>query len=189
MTAKLIFLAGSARKDSLNKKLAKAAAQKAEELGAQITYIDLADYPMPIYCEDLEAEQGLPENAKKLKALFAEHDGFLISSPEYNSTFSPLLKNTFDWMSRPSEKGEAPHPATKGKTVALMAATPGALGGIRVMVPLRLWFSNIGSHVIPTQFCLGKAHESFDGEDNYTGNNPLFEATLKEFIETAQALS
>ena len=188
MSAKLIFLAGSARKDSVNKKLAKAAADKAKELGAEATFIDLKDYEMPIFCEDHESENGIPDAAHQLITLFKESDGFLIASPEYNSTFSALLKNTFDWMSRISEEGQPAHPATRGKIVALMSASPGPLGGIRGLTPLRLWLSSIGAHVIPNQFALGGAYGQFDDEGNFTGDNPFFEITLKEFVETAQAL-
>ncbi len=182
---KLLFLAGSARKESYNKKLAKAASEKAASLGADVTLIDLADYPMPIFCEDLEAEQGLPDSAKALKKLFEAHDGFLISSPEYNSSFSPLLKNSLDWISRPENADEPRLMAFNSKVAALVAATPGALGGIRGLVPLRLWLSNIGVHIIPTQFCLAQAHQAFDGNGALLSNNPLFDATIAEFVKTA----
>ena len=105
--AKLIFLSGSVRKDSLNKKLVAQAYEFAKELGTDAKLIDLNNYEMPFYDGDLEAASGLPENAKKLKKEFVECDGFFIASPEYNSSFSPLLKNALDWISRPSEKGEA----------------------------------------------------------------------------------
>jgi len=186
---KLIFFAGSARKESFNKKLAKAASEKAKELGADVTFIDLADYEMPLFCEDYEAENGMPETAKALAKIFHEHDGFLIASPEYNASFSPLLKNTLDWLSRPNNESLAPY---AGKVTALMAASPGALGGIRGLPQLRHVLSNIamnGTHVIPKQFCLGAAHKAFDNEGNYTGDNPMFEATIKEFVDTAGALS
>lgn len=191
MSVKLIFLAGSARKDSLNKKLAKAAADKAESMGAEVTYIDLADYPMPIFCEDIEAENGAPETTQKLKKLFSEHDGFLIASPEYNSSFSPLLKNTLDWLSRPAKDGEENVTVFKGKVSAIMAASPGEMGGLRGLPPLRLLLTNIamfGTHVIPSQFALGKAYEAFDENGKFTQENPFFENTIKQFIDTAKAL-
>ena len=90
---KIIAFAGSARKDSFNKALVKIAAKGAEQEGATVTLLDLKDYPLPLFDEDLEKEQGTPENAVKLKQLFASHDGYLIASPEYNSSISPLLKN------------------------------------------------------------------------------------------------
>ncbi len=60
----------------------------------------LADYPMPIYNGDLEDEHGTPEGAQAFKQQMIDHDGFVICSPEYNSAFSPLLKNALDGASR-----------------------------------------------------------------------------------------
>jgi NAD(P)H-dependent FMN reductase len=160
--AKLIFLSGSARKDSMNKKLAKLASEFAKEIGADAKSLDLKDFEMPIYDGDLEAEKGLPENAKKLKAEFANCHGFFIASPEYNSSFSPLLKNALDWISRASEKGEAPLIAYKGKVAAIAAASPGGYGGLRGLVPLRMMLGNIGVHVLPDQVAVASAHTAFD---------------------------
>jgi len=185
---KLLFFAGSARKDSCNKKLAKAAANKAEELGAEITYIDLADYEAPIFCEDHEAAHGMPQSIKDLKKLFSDHDGFLIASPEYNSSYTPLLKNTLDWMSRPGEDGAN---CFQGKVSAIMAASPGPMGGIRVLPQLRNLLTNIamhGTHVIPAQCALGGAYDAFDDNGNLKKENPIFEGTIKQLIETAAAL-
>lgn len=115
---------------------------------------------MPIYDGDLEASSGLPESAKRLKTLMKEHQGFLIASPEYNSSVSPLLKNTIDWCSR-SEPGEASLAAYRGKAAGLLAASGGALGGLRGLIALRMILGNIGVHVLPNQFALPKAHEAF----------------------------
>ena len=90
---KILAFASSARRESFNKKLVRVAAQAAREAGAEVTLLDLAELPLPLFDQDLEAAEGLPENARQLKALMAEHDGFLISSPEYNSSITPLLKN------------------------------------------------------------------------------------------------
>ena len=141
--ANILFLAGSARKESINKKLARLAATMAEATGADVTLIDLKDYDMPIYNGDLEQENGLPENAKKLKKIFIEHDGFFIASPEYNSSYSALLKNTIDWLSRPHKENELPLTAYKGKVAALGATSPGALGGLRGLVALRMLLGKI----------------------------------------------
>src|SRR4029453_9904693 len=99
-TPRILAFAGSARRDSFNKRLVKIAAHGAERAGAQVTLIDLKDYPLPIMDQDLEAEQGLPATAVPLKKLFLENDGLLMSCPEYNSSITPLWKNTIDWVSR-----------------------------------------------------------------------------------------
>ncbi|MDE2260506.1 MAG: NAD(P)H-dependent oxidoreductase, partial [Betaproteobacteria bacterium] len=101
MTApKILVFAGSARRDSLNKKLARVAADAARAGGAEVTLIDLDDYQMPIYHGDLEEQSGLPENARRLKQLFLEHDALMLVSPENNASVSALMKNTLDWLSR-----------------------------------------------------------------------------------------
>ena len=164
-TPKILAFAGSTRKESFNKKLVKIAADAARAAGAQVTHLDLRDIPMPLYDGDLEAEQGIPENAKKFKALLLAHDGFLISAPEYNSSISGVLKNAIDWASRPSP-GEAPLVCFVGKVVTLMSASPGALGGLRSLVTVRSILSNIRVIVLPDQVAVPKAHEAFGADGN-----------------------
>lgn len=112
------------------KKLVKIASTGATEEGAYVTVIDLRDFPMPIYDGDLEQKDGLPSNVRKLKDIMLTHHGFLISSPEYNSSISAVFKNTIDWTSRPSE-GEIPLACFKNKVAGIMSASPGMLGGLR----------------------------------------------------------
>ncbi len=106
-TAKILAFAGSVRQGSYNKKLVKIALVGAKAAGAEVTYLDFRNLPLPLYDEDLEEAEGLPENALKLKGLMKAHQGFLISCPEYNSSITPLLKNAIDWASRP-EPDEPP---------------------------------------------------------------------------------
>lgn len=157
---KILCLAGSLRKDSFNKKLVKVAMAAAQEAGAECTYIDLKDYPMPIYDGDIEAESGIPENAKKLKKMMLESQALLIASPEYNSSISAALKNFIDWTSRP-EQGEKNIAAFIGKVAGIMACSPGALGGLRGLVTLRSILGNINVLVIPEQHAISKVGEAF----------------------------
>jgi chromate reductase len=158
---KIIAFAGSTRTDSYNKKLVKIASTGATEAGADVTVIDLRDFPMPIYDGDLEQRDGLPSNARKLKDLMLAHQGFLISSPEYNSSISAVFKNTIDWTSRQSE-GEIPLSCFKNKVAGIMSASPGMLGGLRGLVHVRSILGNIGVIVMPDQMALAKAHEAFN---------------------------
>lgn len=159
---KILAFAGSLRTDSWNKKLVKLAAAAAQKAGAEVTLVNLKDYPMPIYDGDIETANGLPDNAKKFKKLMIESDGFLISAPEYNSSITGVLKNTLDWASRVETKEEPPLVAFKGKVVALMSASPGALGGLRGLVTVRSILGNIGVIVLPDQVAVGKAPEAFN---------------------------
>ena len=162
-TPRILAFAGATRTESHNKKLIRAAAAIAEASGAAVTLLDLRDLNMPLYDGDLEATHGLPDGAKRLKAMLLEHDGLLISSPEYNSSISAVLKNSIDWASRPVQ-GQAPLAEFRGKVAGIMAASPGMLGGLRGLVHLRAILGNIGVLVLPEQIAISKAHEAFDDD-------------------------
>lgn len=157
----LLAFAGSTRSGSFNKKLLHIAVECARAAGARVTVIDLRDLPMPFYDGDVEAAQGLPENARTLKQLMIDHDGLLLSCPEYNSSISAVLKNAIDWVSRP-QPGEASAPAFRGKIAGLLAASPGNLGGVRGLFTVRQVLTVLGTIVLPTQFALARAREAFD---------------------------
>ena len=162
--AKILTFAGSTRKDSFNKKLAQVAAEAAGRAGADVTLIDLADYEMPLYNGDLEAREGLPENAKRLKKVFLEHDGLLLACPEYNSSITPLMKNTLDWVSRKEAEGEAPGTVYQGKVAALLSTSPGALGGLRGLVVMRMLLTTLGVMLLPEQQAVPGAASAFTDE-------------------------
>lgn len=157
---KILAFAGSTRKDSFNKKLVKIAADGARQAGAEVTFLDLRDFPLPLYDGDLEEENGIPENAVRLKEIMKTHQGLLISAPEYNGSITAVLKNTIDWASRPME-GEKPMEAFAGKTAALMSASPGGFGGLRGLVHVRAILGNLGILVLPDQIAVSRAHEAF----------------------------
>ncbi|MEH2309306.1 NADPH-dependent FMN reductase [Nostoc sp.] len=158
---KILAFAGSTRIDSYNKKLVKIAAAGAKAAGAEVTYIDLRDLPLPLFDEDLEAQKGLPANARTFKDLMISHQGLLIASPEYNSSLTAVLKNAIDWASRPAPN-EAPLAAFAGKIASIMSASPGALGGLRGLVHLRSILGNIKVLVLPDQVAVPKAYEAFN---------------------------
>ncbi|MGR9044443.1 MAG: NADPH-dependent FMN reductase [Gammaproteobacteria bacterium] len=160
---KILAFSGSARKASYNQKLVKIAVQGAQKAGATVTLINLGDYDMPLFNQDFESAHGMPKQARAFKELLIEHDGFLIASPEYNSAFSPLLKNAIDWASR-KEGEEPPLLAYRGKVAAIMAASPGALGGLRGLVFLRLLLGNIGVTVLANQQAVVQAATAFDDD-------------------------
>ncbi len=158
---KILAFAGSSRIDSFNKKLVKIAIEGASQAGAEVRYVDLLDYPMPLFNEDLEKQEGLPPKVLEFKHLLREHQGFLISCPEYNGSITPLLKNAIDWASRP-ELNEKPLSCFQGKVAALLATSPGGLGGIRGLVHVRAILEGIGVFVIPEQKAIPHATQAFD---------------------------
>jgi NAD(P)H-dependent FMN reductase len=118
---------------------------------------------MPIYDEDLEAQEGIPENARKFKELLKAHQGLLIAAPEYNSSITAVLKNAIDWASRP-EPGEPMLAAFTGKVAAIMSASPGGLGGLRGLIHVRSILSSINVLVLPEQKAISSAFQAFDEE-------------------------
>ena len=163
-TPRILAFGGALRRDSFNQKLAAIAAAGARDAGAEVTLIALRDFPMPVYDGDLEDASGLPEAAKKLKALFREHHGLLIAAPEYNSSISGALKNAIDWVSRQETDDEPSLSALSGKSAVLMSASPGGLGGLRGLVTVRSILGNIGITVLPDQIAVSKAYEAFNDD-------------------------
>jgi chromate reductase len=167
MLPKILVFAGSIRTGSHNARLAALASKELTLAGADVTRISLADYPMPIYDGDLEANSGVPKNAVKLKQLMAAHQGVFIASPEYNASITPLLKNTIDWISRVRERGEAPLAVYKKCVFALGAASDGSYGGMRSLMALRQTLElGCGALVIPEQIAVMRASDAFDEIDN-----------------------
>ncbi|MEG4282944.1 NAD(P)H-dependent oxidoreductase [Microcoleus sp. A006_D1] len=160
---KILAFAGSTREASYNKLLVKVAAAGAMAAGAEVTYLDLHDLPLPLFDEDLEAKEGIPENARKLKELMVAHDGFLIASPEYNSSITAVLKNAIDWVSRPVT-GEPGLVAFTDKVAVIMSASPGGLGGLRGLIHLRSILGNINVFVLPDQKAISQAFQAFNAD-------------------------
>lgn len=163
---KLLIFAGSTRQHSFNRQLAAAAAALARDAGAEVTHLELASLDIPMYNADLEA-QGTPPDVMKLKQLMFEHPAWIVCSPEYNGSYTALLKNTIDWASSPVKSDPAWHDGFKsftGKVVGLLSASPGALGGLRSqshLVPLLL---NAQCWIAPKAFALGHAGKAFDAD-------------------------
>ena len=160
----ILVIAGSTRRESIHRKLAQLTTDALRKAGADATFADLRDYPMPIYDGDLEAEQGLPANAKALKQLAHRADAFVFASPEYNGSYSAVLKNAIDWMSRP-EPGDRPLEVFRDKTAAILAASPGPGGrAAACWKQLRELLEMIRITVIPQELAIPRAGEAFDAE-------------------------
>ena len=146
--AKILAFAGSARKESWNRKVLEVAAEGARGAGAEVTVVNLGDYPMPIYNADWHAENGVPAAMLELRKLMMAANGLLIASPEYNASITPLLKNTLDWLSQEvnGESGSAPF---EGKVGGLMGASNGGFGTIRALPHVSYILSNLGAFMLP----------------------------------------
>jgi NAD(P)H-dependent FMN reductase len=184
---KILAFSGSIRRDSWNRKLIQAAVDATRAAGGDVTLIDLADYALPLYDGDLEDREGLPDNALRLKALFKEHDALLIASPEYNSSIPPLLKNALDWVSREwqGESGLVPY---QNKVAAIMGASPGTFGGMRMLPHLRQILNTLGVLTLSGQFSLAHADTAFDPENGALKSPARLHALVLELVNTTAAL-
>lgn len=176
---RILAFAGSARRESLNRKLLAVTVKAVEAAGGQVTLVDLNEYTMPLYHGDLEDAEGMPENARRLLALMRDHAGLLVASPEYNSFITPLLKNTIDWLSRDDDD---PFP---GKVAAVVSASPGQIGGARSLQHARHLLLHLGCHVVPAQCILPRAHEAFTPEGALTDarSQRAVDALAKQLVD------
>lgn len=190
---RVLAFAGSARKGSFNRRLARAAAQAAREAGGEVTLLELGDYPMPLYHGDLEAEAGMPEKALALREVFLSHEALLIATPEYNQSVPPLLKNTLDWLSRSLGDGKGPNSGLapyRGKLAGLLAASPGPFGGTRCLPHLRQILSSLGVTVLGAQVAIPRAGEAFaeDGSLRDPAHAKAVATLARGLVQTAAKL-
>lgn len=160
---RVLAIAGSTRSGSLNRMLLAEVVRALEPTGAAVTEAALEDFPMPLYQGDLEAREGIPPQARRLKALLADHHALLLVSPENNASVPAVLKNTLDWLSRP-DGGQNGLVAFQGKVALLMSASPGSLGGLRGLAHLRQILQALSVLVLTEQLAVPRAHEQFDGQ-------------------------
>ena len=190
---KLLVFAGSTRAQSFNRKLATAAAQIAQDAGAQVSHIELADFNIPLYNADLET-QGTPQDVIRLKQLMFDHPGWIICSPEYNGSYTALLKNALDWASSPVKTDPAWIDGLKpfkGKVVGMLSASPGALGGLRAQQHLAPLLLNLQCWVAPQAYALGRAGDAFDAQGAlaHTAAKAGVSAVVQQVIWAAQRFS
>jgi chromate reductase len=167
MNPKILVFAGSIRTGAYSGKVAGVAQKELALQGAEVTRISLADYPLPLMDQDLEAEKGIPENAYKLGRLIAAHDAVLICTPEYNGSIPPLVKNTIDWVSRIHRDNGRPITIYPGKVAAICSSSDGHFAGIRSANHLRAVLSHIQMEVIAPQVSVPNADEAFDADGEF----------------------
>ena len=176
---KILALAGSLSKTSVNKKLIKWALPRLEAMGHQVTYLELNDYPLPIYCQDIPAEE-FPKNAIELDKIIQEHQVLLFSIPENNYSMTACFKNAIDWISRAPEN-KPNFQAFANKIIGLMSASPSNFGGFRSLRAVREMLSMLGCFVLPAQACVPSAHTAFDGAGNLS--DEISQKAVKDVLE------
>jgi NAD(P)H-dependent FMN reductase len=188
---RLLFFAGSARTGSHNMRLAKLGTAIAEANGIAATFADLGDYPLPLFDQDLQNSEGIPQNARKFEALMKVHTGIFIACPEYNASTTPLLKNTLDWVSRIRNDGEEPLAVFKTRVFALGSSSPGGMGGLRGLNTVRTVLElGLGALVLPEQFAVPRAAEAYDehGHLKNKDSQESFKALIQKLARAAHVL-
>src|SRR5262245_27196056 len=179
---RLLFFAGSTREGAWSKKLARAAQHIASANGIESVFVDLLDYPMPMYNGDLEQNEGVPETVREFTALMSEYQGIFIATPEYNTSVPPLLKNTLDWVTRVTGEGLSGPKMFRSRVFALAGSSPGYYGGARCLLHLRQVLAvGMGALVIAPQFTLPNSNEAFDTEGHLKDKKK--QDALKDVVE------
>lgn len=187
---KTLIFAGSTRKQSYNRQLAQATTRIATDAGAEVTHIELADFDIPLYNADLEAE-GTPADVLRLKQIMFDHPAWIICAPEYNGSYTALLKNTIDWASSPVKTDPVWKDGFRsftGKVVGLLSASPGGLGGLRSLTHLSQLMANMQCWVAPKQFALGRAFDAFaeDGSLKQEAHRASVQAVVDQVLWAAR---
>src|SRR4030088_772622 len=187
---KILVIPGSIRTNSLNARLAAAAAHQFAQVGAEVTRISLADFPLPLYDGDLQSKSGVPKNAINLKRMIGAHHGVLMVTPEYNSSVPPLVKNTIDWVTRVQDTQETRGQVFRGRAFAIAAASEGRLGGTRSLAALRLILTACHATVIPNQLALSFASEAYDDMDRlkHPADIEALNALVRQLIDVSQRM-
>jgi NAD(P)H-dependent FMN reductase len=165
MTKTALTICGSLRKDSINEVLRRHMSNKLREAGVDVTDLDLADYDMPIFNQDIEDAGETPEAAKQLADMFRSYDIVLIISPEYNGGVTPLIANLVSWVSR-----DKPNPF-KHAVFGIGGVSDGKYATIFALSHLRDSLSKIGALVVPTLLGLGPYPDVFDADGNPNEGN------------------
>ncbi|HUG61006.1 MAG TPA: NAD(P)H-dependent oxidoreductase [Methylomirabilota bacterium] len=185
---RLLVFGGSLRTGSYSAALAALAVQVLALRDVDVTRISLADYPLPLYDADLEAEQGVPEAAKRLHQMMISHGGIFIATPEYNASTPPLLKNALDWTSRVRTGGAGAPSPWKERIYALGSTSPGPFGGMRALMHLRQILElGLGAMVLPEQIAVTFAASAFgvDGSLKDDRSAARLETVLGRLVEEA----
>lgn len=166
----LLGISGSLRQGSVNSKLIREAARL---YGGDFVEADLR---LPLYDQDLEDTAGIPGEVDHLAMQIVDAEAVVISTPEYNQSFSGVLKNALDWVSRVEGKPWADKP------VALLSAAAGRAGGARANYALRLAMSPFKARLLSAELLLANAGKEFDSDGRLTSER--YTAQLDEVMKT-----
>lgn len=186
---KILVIATSLRKESISKKVAKIACKNLQEEGCSINFVDLADYPMPLYSQDI-IDQDFPQSVIKLKALVYEHNILVIATPEHNFSMAASAKNMIDWISRSADNKTPDFQMFANKLVGLISASPSNYGGYRALKHLGDILRELGCVVSPAFLCIANSFLALDKDGNFIAdeNKNQTKKMLTKLIELGNKL-
>jgi chromate reductase, NAD(P)H dehydrogenase (quinone) len=190
ISPRILAMAGSARKQSLNRKLLALAVTRATQAGASVTTVNLGDLRLPLYDGDLESERGIPTEVRALRNAISESDGLMMASPEHNGSVTVLLKNALDWCSRPLDGQDGLLPF-RGKPVAMFAASPSPFGGIRGASHLRGILAKMGALPLADEVLVPIATKVFDEQGQLIDpmTEKLMAALCRNLVDLARKIA
>jgi NAD(P)H-dependent FMN reductase len=172
---KVICFSGALRAGSVSKQLVQEAARLLSgQHGVTADYVDLKEFPFPVYDSDIEQSIGIPDTILRLAERVRDANALVIASPEYNGGISSVLKTLVDWLSRVK-----PSPLT-GKFLLLLSASPSGTGGVAGLWHTRVPFEALGVHVFPHMVAVPRAQNAFSTDGQLT--DPKSEQKLREVV-------
>jgi chromate reductase len=180
---RVLVVAASLRKQSLNAQLATLATSVLEANGATVDHAPMRAFDAPSFDGDVEQAEGLPEGPAAFRQRLEACDGFVIASPEYNASMPGVLKNLIDWVSR-----YRPQPFNERHGL-LMSASPSMVGGNRGLWALRVPLEHLGARIYPDMFSLAQGHKALgaDGRIADAALQERFETTITKFLDLVEA--
>ena len=170
----VLAFAASNSKQSINKQLIQYAGGLLAEKNAQVSYLDINDYEMPIYSGEREEESGIPQLAHDFFKKIGEADAIVISFAEHNGNYTAAYKNLFDWTSRIDMK------VFQGKPMVLLATSPGP-GGAASVLSIAKTSAPFFNGEVKGDVSIPSFYDNFDSELNVITNEEL-NGKLKEVL-------
>lgn len=178
---KIVCLAASSNVNGINNQLLRYASKLISEQlcpHAEIEFIDLNDYEMPLYTDQRNAEGGPPAQAKQLLEIFAKADRLLLSFAEHNGCYTAVFKNCIDWLSIVDGH------LYQHTTTAMFAASPGKRAAKSVLDLAVKSAPFFKAHLVGN-LGIGNFYEVFqDGRIIDENLNKSFTDILRSLIET-----
>lgn len=153
---KILTIGASSSKNSINKTLATFTASQVKN--CEEIEIDLNKFEMPIYSQDREEENGIPELAIEFVKTIEAADGIIISLAEHNGSYTAAFKNILDWATRHKKE------LWSNKPMLLLSTSPGARGAMTVLENAKLAFPYFGGNIV-NSFSLPSYYDNFSQED------------------------